>query len=52
MNFETDQVENVFFEEVKLDEVAILEESIQPGGMVCGLSCLGGAYCGVLCYKG
>ena len=51
MKNETNHVENLLFEEVKLEEVAILEESIQPGGMVCGLSCLGGAYCGVLCYK-
>ena len=45
MNKETNFAEN-------LEEVSILEESIQPGGMVCGLSCLGGACCGALCFKG
>lgn len=52
MNYESITSEKIELEEVKLDEVTILEEGIQPGGMVCGLSCLGGAYCGVLCYKG
>lgn len=52
MNYELSTSEKIVLEEVKLDEVTILEEGIQPGGMVCGLSCLGGAYCGVLCYKG
>ena len=37
--------------EIKLEEISILEESIQPGGAVCGLNCLGGACCGVLCWK-
>lgn len=39
----------VMFEEVKLDEINILEETNTPAlGVICGYSCYG-AVCGAIC---
>ncbi|PRR78422.1 hypothetical protein [Clostridium luticellarii] len=43
-------LKNISMQEIKLEDVAVLEEGIQPGGLLCGLACIGGGvYCGVGC---
>lgn len=38
------------FEEIKLDDIEVMEEAVQPGGLICGLGCVaGGAWCGSGC---
>lgn len=48
---ETNSAEKIVFEEVQLEEILILEESILPGGAICGAVCFGGATCGAGCIK-
>jgi hypothetical protein len=37
-------------EEINFDDVAVMEEAVQPAGAVCGLGCpSAGAACGVAC---
>lgn len=42
----------IFVEEIKINEINILEEGIQPGGALCGMGCIaGGVWCGFGCPK-
>lgn len=43
--------EEIKLDEVNLDDADIMEDSIQPGGAICGLGCLGGVHCGIGCPK-
>ncbi len=47
-----DIYEEIKVEEVNLEDADIMEDSIQPGGAVCGLGCIGaGVHCGIICPK-
>lgn len=42
----------ISLQEVLLDEIMVMEEGIQPGGLLCGLGCISaGVYCGFGCPK-
>lgn len=36
--------------EIMIDEIEIIEESVLPAGAFCGLGCYGGATCGIGCH--
>ncbi len=39
-------------QEIVLDDMMVMEEGVQPGGVLCGLGCIaGGCYCGFGCPK-
>jgi|GEM_PF-4670611 len=51
-DFKNLNVNEFSISEIKLDEIMVLEEGIQPGGVLCGLGCIAaGVWCGVGCPK-